>query len=153
LILMDCGYYEEAADWQNWLLRAVAGSPDQVQIMYGLAGERQLTEWELPWLPGYEGAKPVRVGNAASDQLQLDIYGEVASALHHSPEGNLPPNEPSVQLSSTLLDHLEKFWQEPDEGIWEVRGPRQHFTHSKVMAWVAFDRAVKSYEKFGLKGP
>ena len=153
LILMDCGYYEEAADWQNWLLRAVAGSPDQVQIMYGLAGERQLTEWELSWLPGYGGAKPVRVGNAASDQLQLDIYGEVASALHHAREGKLSRNEPSVQLEWTLLEHLEKIWREPDEGIWEVRGPRQHFTHSKVMAWVAFDRAVKSCEQFGLKGP
>jgi GH15 family glucan-1,4-alpha-glucosidase len=153
LILMDCGYYDEAADWQNWLLRAVAGSPDQVQIMYGLAGERQLTEWNVDWLPGYEGAKPVRVGNAAADQLQLDIYGEVASALHHAREGNLPRNEPGMALEWTLLDHLEKIWQEPDEGIWEVRGPRQHFTHSKVMAWVAFDRAIKSCERFSLKGP
>jgi GH15 family glucan-1,4-alpha-glucosidase len=153
LILMDCGYYDEAADWQNWLLRAVAGSPDQVQIMYGLAGERQLTEWKVDWLPGYEGAKPVRIGNAAADQLQLDIYGEIASALHHAREGNLPRNEPSIELEWTLLDHLEKIWQEPDEGIWEVRGPRQHFTHSKVMAWVAFDRAIKSAERFRLKGP
>jgi GH15 family glucan-1,4-alpha-glucosidase len=153
LILMDCGYYNEAAEWQNWLLRAIAGSPDQVQIMYGLSGERQLTEWELGWLPGYEGAKPVRVGNAAADQLQLDIYGEIASALHHAREGNLPRNEPGMALEWTLLDHLEKIWQEPDEGIWEVRGPRQHFTHSKVMAWVAFDRAIKSCERFALKGP
>jgi GH15 family glucan-1,4-alpha-glucosidase len=153
LILMDCGYYDEAAEWQNWLLRSVAGSPDQVQIMYGLAGERQLTEWEVSWLPGYEGAKPVRVGNAAADQLQLDIYGEVASALHHSREGNLPRNEPGMELEWTLLDHLEKIWQEPDEGIWEVRGPKQQFIHSKVMAWLAFDRAIKSCEQFGVTGP
>jgi GH15 family glucan-1,4-alpha-glucosidase len=153
LILMDCGYYDEAAEWQNWLLRAVAGSPDQVQIMYGVAGERQLTEWELPWLPGYEGSRPVRVGNAAADQLQLDIYGEVTSALHHARESNLPGNEPGIELEITLLDHLEKIWREPDEGIWEVRGGKQQFTHSKVMAWVAFDRAVKSCERFGMKGP
>ena len=153
LILMDCGFYNEAAEWQDWLLRAVAGSPDQVQIMYGLAGERQLTEWEVGWLPGYQGAKPVRVGNAAADQLQLDIYGEIASALHHAREGNLPRNEPGTALGWTLLDHLEKIWREPDEGIWEVRGPRQHFTHSKAMAWVAFDRAIKSCERFHLDGP
>lgn len=152
LMLMDCGYYDEAADWQNWLVRAVAGSPDQVQILYGLAGERQLTEWEVDWLPGYEGAKPVRVGNAAAHQFQLDIYGEVASALHHAREGNLPPNEPGIELEKTLLDHLEKVWQEPDDGIWEVRGPKQQFTHSKVMAWLAFDRAVKSCEQFGVSG-
>jgi len=153
LMLMDCGYYDEAADWQNWLVRAVAGSPDQVQIIYGLAGERQLTEWEVDWLPGYEGAKPVRVGNAAADQFQLDIYGEVASALHHAREGNLPPNEPGIELEKTLLDHLEKICQKPDKGIWEVRGPEQQFTHSKVMAWLAFDRAVKSCERFGVRGP
>ena len=153
LMLMDCGYYDEAADWQNWLVRAVAGSPDQVQIIYGLAGERQLTEWEVDWLPGYEGAKPVRVGNAAADQFQLDIYGEVASALHHAREGNLPRNEPGIELEKTLLDHLEKICQKPDKGIWEVRGPEQQFTHSKVMAWLAFDRAVKSCERFGVRGP
>ena len=153
LMLMDCGYYDEAADWQNWLVRAVAGSPDQVQIIYGLAGERQLTEWEVDWLPGYEGAKPVRVGNAAADQFQLDIYGEVASALHHAREGKLPRNEPGIELEKTLLDHLEKIWQKPDKGIWEVRGPEQQFTHSKVMAWLAFDRAVKSCERFGVRGP
>ena len=153
LILMDTGYYSEAAEWQNWLLRAVAGSPDQVQIMYGLGGERQLTEWDVQWLPGYEGAKPVRVGNAAAEQLQLDIYGEVASALHHARAGRLRRNDPGIKLETTLLRHLEKIWQEPDEGIWEVRGPRQQFTHSKVMAWVAFDRAVKSYEQFGIDGP
>lgn len=153
LILMDAGFYSEAADWQNWLLRAVAGSPDQVQIMYGIGGERQLTEFEVPWLAGYEGAKPVRLGNAAAEQLQLDIYGEIASALHHAREGNLPRNEPGLELQKTLLGHLEQIWPEPDEGIWEVRGPRQHFTHSKVMAWLAFDRAVKSHEQFGIRGP
>ena len=153
LILMDTGYYSEAAEWQNWLLRAVAGSPDQVQIMYGLGGERQLTEWEIPWLAGYQGAKPVRTGNAAAEQLQLDIYGEIASALHHARAGRLRRNEPGIELEKTLLGHLEKIWQEPDEGIWEIRGPRQQFTHSKVMAWVAFDRAVKSCEQFGINGP
>ena len=153
LMLMDTGYYSEAAEWQNWLLRAVAGSPDQVQIMYGIAGERQLPEWEIPWLPGYEGTKPVRAGNAAAEQLQLDIYGEIAGALHHARAGRLRRNEPGVELEKILLGHLEKIWQEPDEGIWEIRGPRQQFTHSKVMAWVAFDRAVKSCEQLGIDGP
>lgn len=152
LILMDAGYHSEAAEWQNWLLRAVAGSPDQVQIMYGIGGERELAERELAWLPGYEGSKPVRIGNAAADQLQLDIYGEVASALHHARASKLPRNEPGVELEKTLLSHLEQIWQQPDEGIWEIRGPRQQFTHSKVMAWLAFDRAVKSCEQFGIKG-
>ena len=153
LVLMDTGYYSEAAAWQNWLLRAVAGSPDQVQIMYGIGGERQLLEWEVPWLPGYEGAKPVRAGNAAAEQLQLDIYGEIAGALHHARAGRLRRNEPGVELEKLLLGHLEKIWQEPDEGIWEIRGPRQQFTHSKVMAWAAFDRAIKSCEQFGINGP
>ncbi len=153
LALMHGGYRDEAAEWQNWLLRAVAGSPDQVQIMYGIAGERQLPEWEVPWLSGYGGARPVRVGNAASNQLQLDIYGEISDALYQARKLNLPKNEPSVELQRALLEHLEKIWQEPDEGIWEVRGQRRHFTYSKVMAWVAFDRAVKSCEEFGLKGP
>lgn len=151
--LMQTGYYEEAADWQKWLLRAVAGSPDQVQIVYGLAGERQLTEMELPWLPGYTNSRPVRIGNAASEQLQLDIYGEISAALHQARKGNLPRNEQEVELQWQLMEHLEKIWREPDEGIWEVRGPRRHFTHSKVMAWLAFDRAVQSCEQFGLEGP
>lgn len=151
--LMQTGYYEEAADWQKWLLRAVAGSPDQVQIVYGLAGERQLTEMELPWLPGYTNSRPVRIGNAASEQLQLDIYGEISAALHQARKGNLPRNEQEVELQWKLMEHLEKIWREPDEGIWEVRGPRRHFTHSKVMAWLAFDRAVQSCEQFGLEGP
>ena len=153
LTLLDSGYHAEASEWQNWLLRAVAGSPAQVQTLYGLAGERQLTELELGWLPGYEGSRPVRIGNAASLQLQLDIYGEVASVLHQARRGQLPRNEPGVELEWTLLEHLEEIWQEADGGIWEVRGQRRHFTHSKVMAWVAFDRAIKSCEQFGLDGP
>ena len=128
-------------------------APHKVQIMYGVAGERHLAEWEVPWLAGYQGASPVRIGNAASGQLQLDIYGELADALHQAREGRLPKNEPAVELQRTLLEHLEQIWQEPDEGIWEVRGPKRQFTHSKVMAWVAFDRTIKSAEKFGLKAP
>src|SRR6478752_5595110 len=153
LALMHAGYYHEAQEWQNWLLRAIAGSAAQVQIMYGVAGERHLAEWEVPWLAGYQGASPVRVGNAAFGQQQLDVYGELADALHQAREGKLPKNEPAIDLQRTLLEHLEHIWQEPDEGIWEVRGPRRRFTHSKVMAWVAFDRTIKSAEKFGLKAP
>lgn len=153
LVLMNAGYFEEAADWQNWLLRAVAGSPGQVQIMYGLAGERQVTEEDLDWLPGYENSKPVRIGNKAAGQLQIDIYGEIARALHHAREGRLQKEHPGLDLQAMLLEHLEKIWREPDDGIWEVRGPRRHFTHSKMMAWVAFDRAIRSSEKFGLDGP
>jgi GH15 family glucan-1,4-alpha-glucosidase len=153
LALMNAGYYEEAHAWREWLLRAVAGSPDQLQIMYGIGGERRLTEWELPWLPGYEGAKPVRVGNDAHGQLQLDAYGEIMDALHHARLGGLAPNESGWELQRALLDHLEKVWREPDEGIWEVRGEPQHFVYSKAMAWLAFDRALKSAEKFGLDGP
>ena len=151
--LMRAGYFEEASDWQNWLLRAVAGSPDQAQVLYGIAGERQLPELELPWLAGYEGSKPVRIGNAAAEQLQIDVYGEISGAMHNARKGKLPANRPSADLESALLDHLEKIWREPDEGIWEVRGPRLPFTHSKVMAWVAFDRAVQSCEQFGMAGP
>ncbi|MDP9161320.1 MAG: glycoside hydrolase family 15 protein [Acidobacteriota bacterium] len=153
LALMHAGYYDEAAEWQNWLLRAIAGSPEQVQIMYGVAGERHLPEWEIPWLSGYQGALPVRVGNAASGQLQLDIYGEVADALYQARKGGLPKSDYSVNLQSALLNHLAKIWQEPDEGLWEVRGPRRHFTHSKVMAWVAFDRGIKSIQEFEIEGP
>jgi GH15 family glucan-1,4-alpha-glucosidase len=153
LSLMNAGYYEEAQAWREWLLRAAAGSPDQLQIMHGIAGERRLQEWEAPWLAGYEGAQPVRIGNAASDQLQLDVYGEVMDAFHHGREGGLAASDAGWALQRALVDHLEKIWREPDEGIWEVRGGRRHFTYSKVMAWVAFDRAVKSAEKFGLPGP
>lgn len=153
LALMDAGYYEEAYRWRDWLVRAAAGSPAQIQIMYGLAGERDLTERELPWLPGYANSAPVRIGNAAANQLQLDVFGEVADAFHHARKGDLGTNETAWHLQRTLTEHLEKIWATPDEGLWEVRGPRQCFTHSKVMAWVAFDRVVKAVEDFGLQGP
>ncbi len=153
LALMNGGYYEEAKAWQAWLLRTVAGDPSQVQIMYGLAGEHRLTEWEVPWLPGYEGAKPVRIGNAAAEQVQLDIYGEVMDALHHARKRKLAADDAGWMLQQELLKHLETIWAEPDEGIWEVRGGPRQFTYSKVMAWVAFDRAIKSVEQFGLPGP
>ena len=153
LALMGGGYYDEARDWRDWLIRAVAGSPSQMQIMYGLAGERDLTERHLPWLPGYGASTPVRVGNAAADQLQLDVYGEVADALHTARKSALSTSDAAWRLQRALTEHLAKVWDEPDEGIWEVRGRRRCFTHSKVMAWVAFDRAVKAVEDFGLEGP
>jgi GH15 family glucan-1,4-alpha-glucosidase len=153
LALMNCGYYEEAQAWTDWLLRVAAGSPSQMQIMHGLAGERRLTEWEVPWLPGYEGARPVRIGNAAATQLQLDVFGEVMDALYHARRGGLDGCEAGWNLQRALIAHLETIWHLPDEGIWEVRGGRQHFTYSKVMAWVAFDRAIKSCEEFGSDGP
>jgi GH15 family glucan-1,4-alpha-glucosidase len=153
LSFMHAGFYDEAQDWQLWLKRAVAGLPEQAQIMYGVAGERRLTELELPWLPGYQGAAPVRIGNAASDQVQLDIYGEVMDAFYQGRRGGLGPLDPHADLIRALLDHVSRIWREPDDGMWEVRGPRQHFTHSKVMAWVAFDRAIKSAELFQLPGP
>lgn len=143
------GYRDEAKAWRDWLLRAVAGAGSQLQVMYGAAGERRLPEQVLPWLPGYEGSQPVRIGNAAVEQLQLDIYGEVLDTLHHARRIGLPPDHYALSLEKQLLDYLEHHWREPDEGIWEVRGPRQHFTHSKVMAWVAFDRAVKTAESLG----
>src|SRR5262252_955200 len=153
LALMNAGFYDEATAWRDWLLRAVAGNPDQMQIMYGLGGERRLVEWEVPWLAGYQGAKPVRVGNAAHGQLQLDVYGELMDTIHHARRGGLAGTESGWAMQRALLRHLESIWQEPDESIWEIRGPRQPFTYSKVMAWVAFDRAVKSVEQFGLEGP
>jgi GH15 family glucan-1,4-alpha-glucosidase len=153
LTLMDAGYYEEAAAWRAWLLRAAAGSHDQLQIMYGLGGERYLREWEVPWLPGYEGSRPVRVGNAAHDQLQLDVYGEVLDALYQGRRGGLPESAETWELSSALVSHLETLWHRPDDGIWEVRSGRQHFTHSKVMAWVALDRAIRGAEEFSRAGP
>jgi GH15 family glucan-1,4-alpha-glucosidase len=153
LALMNAGCYEEAEAWRAWLVRAVAGDPSQVQIMYGLAGERRLTEWEVPWLAGYEGAKPVRIGNAAAEQMQLDMYGEVMDALHHARKGKLAADEAGWTLQQELLKHLETIWAKPDQGIWEVRGGPRQFTYSKVMAWVAFDRGVKSVEQFGLEGP
>ena len=153
MALINSGYHDEAHAWRGWLLRAIAGSPSQVQIMYGIAGERRLTEWEVPWLPGYEGAAPVRIGNAAHGQLQLDIFGEAMDAAHQARRAGLAPEPTGWALQQALLEHLATIWHEPDEGIWEVRGPRLHFTHSKVMAWVAFDRAVKDAEEFKLDGP
>ena len=153
LALLEAGYTEEAQRWRDWLLRAVAGDPASLQIMYGPAGERRLTELELPWLPGYEGSRPVRIGNGATNQLQLDVWGEVMDALWAGRRAGLTASEDAWDLQLKLMEHLEGNWQEPDEGIWEVRGPRRHFTHSKVMAWVAFDRAVRSVEAFGLEGP
>ena len=152
LALMHAGYYDEARTWRDWLFRAVAGSPDHMQIMYGLGGERRLTEWEVPWLPGFEGSRPVRIGNAAVNQTQLDIYGEVLDALYHAHSHGLPPNQHGDAIGRVVLRHLAKIWDQPDEGIWEVRGPPQHFTHSKVMVWVAFDRMVGMLEQRGNTG-
>jgi GH15 family glucan-1,4-alpha-glucosidase len=153
LTLMDAGYYEEAVAWREWLLRAAAGSPAQIQIMYGLAGERRLPEWEVPWLPGYEGSSPVRIGNGAHDQFQLDVFGEVMDALHQARSGGLSPSAEAWRLQCALVEKLESIWTLPDRGIWEVRGESRHFTHSKVMAWVAIDRAIRGVERFGLAGP
>ena len=143
MALLNSGFLHEAREWRGWLRRAVAGDPAQVQIMYGIAGERRLDEWEVPWLKGYEGAKPVRIGNAAAGQLQIDIYGEVMDVLFHGAMKGLAPMQASWDLQCALIEHLETVWQQPDEGIWEVRGERRHFTYSKVMAWVAFDRAIR----------
>jgi GH15 family glucan-1,4-alpha-glucosidase len=151
--LMAAGYEQEAKDWREWLLRAMAGDPPALQIMYGPAGEARLPELELPWLPGYETSSPVRTGNAAVEQFQLDVYGEVMDALHKARRLSIDPHPSSWALQRALLEFLEGHWQEPDEGIWEVRGPRRHFTHSKVLAWVALDRAVKGVEQFGMDGP
>ena len=151
--LMSGGYTDEARAWREWLLRAVAGTPSQVNIMYGLAGERRLTELELDWLPGYEGSAPVRIGNAAHRQFQLDVFGEVMDAMYLAGRVGLEPDENAWLVERKMLEFLESAWQEPDEGIWEIRGPRRHFTHSKIMAWVAVDRMVKSVERFGWKGP
>lgn len=151
--LLLAGYHEEAVAWREWLLRAVAGSPDDLQILYSVTGERRLDEYEVHWLPGYGGAVPVRVGNAAAKQFQLDVYGEVMDTLHLARVAGLEPEPAAWRIQVALLQFLELNWQQPDEGIWEIRGPRRHFTHSKVMAWVAFDRAVKDVELFGLDGP
>jgi GH15 family glucan-1,4-alpha-glucosidase len=150
---MNSGYYEEAKAWRDWLLRALAGAPEQVQIMYGIAGERRLTEWQVPWLAGYEGARPVRIGNAAANQLQLDIYGELMDAVHQARSTKALSSAAGWELQTALMSHLEEIWDQPDEGIWETRGGRQKFTYSKVMAWVAFDRSIKSAERFGFGGP
>jgi GH15 family glucan-1,4-alpha-glucosidase len=151
--LLQGNHGEEALAWRRWLLRAVAGDPADVQIMYGVAGERRLTEQELPWLAGYEGSRPVRIGNAASEQLQLDVYGEVLDALYQARVRGVAVDPQAWRIQLAVLDHLEDAWQEPDEGIWEIRGERQHFVHSKAMAWVAFDRAVRTVEDHGLDGP
>ncbi|AMN45163.1 glycoside hydrolase family 15 protein [Rhodoplanes sp. Z2-YC6860] len=153
LAFMNTGYYEEARAWRAWLIRAVAGTPNQLQIMYGLAGERRLTEYEIDWLPGYERSAPVRIGNAAHEQLQLDVYGELFDALYQARKGGIPADENARAIGLAVLQDLEKRWREPDNGIWEVRSEPLHFTHSKVMAWVAFDRAIKSVDAFGLEGP
>lgn len=151
--LLRSGYLAEARAWREWLLRAIAGSPEQVQTLYGVAGERSAVEFELPWLAGYEGSRPVRVGNDAVGQLQLDVYGEVLDCLHLARRAGVGSDPRSWRLQRALLDWLESNWDTPDEGIWEVRGPRRHFTHSKVMAWVGLDRAVKAVEHFGREGP
>jgi GH15 family glucan-1,4-alpha-glucosidase len=150
--LMEAGYTAEAADWTDWLLRAVAGDPAQLQTLYGAAGERRLTEIELPHLSGFEGSRPVRIGNAAAEQFQLDVYGELLDALHLARSVGIHSGADSWRLQCHLLDFVEQNWNQPDEGIWEIRGPRRHFTHSKIMAWVAFDRAVKAVEEFNLEG-
>ncbi|HEX3459536.1 MAG TPA: glycoside hydrolase family 15 protein [Acidimicrobiales bacterium] len=151
--LMRGGFYQEAMSWRDWLLRAVAGDPSQMQIMYGPAGERRLDEWEVTWLSGYENSGPVRVGNAAAGQFQLDVYGEVMSALYEAALSGDNVELPAWELQRELMEFLEGGWREPDDGIWEVRGPRRHFTHSKVMAWVAMDRAIKTVENCGMEGP
>jgi len=153
LALMNAGYMEEAQAWREWLSRAAAGKPDQLQIMYGIAGERRLTEWEVRWLSGYDKSSPVRIGNAAHTQLQLDVYGELMDALHHARQRGITASEVGWALQLGVLEHLEEVWPKMDKGIWEVRGHARHFTFSKIMAWVAFDRAIKSAEAFNLDGP
>ncbi len=150
---MAAGYTDEATSWARWLHRSIAGSPEQVQIMYGIGGERRLSEWEATWLPGYAGSAPVRIGNAAAMQLQLDVYGEVMDAFHQARRAKMPISDQSWSLQRALLEHLEDVWSQPDEGLWETRGGRKHFTFSKVMAWVAFQRGIADAEEFGLEGP
>jgi GH15 family glucan-1,4-alpha-glucosidase len=150
---MHAGYYEEAEAWREWLLRAVAGSPDQLQIMYGIGGERRLNEWVADWLPGYENSAPVRIGNAAHTQLQLDVFGETMDVHYQARRGGLSTHQSGWELQLKFLEHLKDIWRKPDHGIWEMRGPARHFVYSKVMAWVAFDRSIKSVETFGLDGP
>jgi GH15 family glucan-1,4-alpha-glucosidase len=151
--LLNAGFTQEASAWRDWLLRSVAGDASKVQILYGVGGQRRVPEFELPWLPGYAGSSPVRIGNAAHEQFQLDVYGEVMDVLHQARMHGLDPSDHAWSLQRTLLDFLEGAWDRPDEGIWEVRGPRRHFVHSKVLAWVAFDRAVQGAERLGLDGP
>lgn len=151
--LLHAGYTDEARAWRDWLLRACAGAPSQLQILYGLAGERRLVEVSLEWLEGYEQSRPVRIGNAAAEQLQLDVYGELLDTMHLGRKSGLPANATSWALERALVNHVVKAWQTPDHGIWEVRGPARHFTHSKVMCWVAVDRAIKSVEQWNVEGP
>ena len=153
LALMNAGYHAEALSWRDWLVRAVAGSPEQLQIMYGIGGERRIGEWEVGWLPGYEDSRPVRIGNAAVGQLQLDVYGEVMDAHYQACKMGFPGTDATWQMQLQLVDHVGRIWTSPDEGIWEVRGERRHFTYSKMMAWVAVDRAIKTIENFGVEGP
>jgi GH15 family glucan-1,4-alpha-glucosidase len=153
LALMDAGFYDEAGAWRDWLLRAAAGAPAQLQIMYGLAGERRLTEYEVDWLPGYERSRPVRIGNAAHGQLQLDVYGEVMDAMHQAREGGLEWRPADWAFQRALLQQLAKVWREPDHGLWEIRGAPRHFVYSKVMAWVAFERGVRAVKQLGVEGP
>jgi GH15 family glucan-1,4-alpha-glucosidase len=151
--LLESNFIEEAEAWRQWLIRAIAGSPEQLQIMYGIAGERRLDEWTIPWLPGYEKSTPVHIGNAAAGQVQLDVYGEVMDALYYGRTRGLPSDETMWGLERALIGHLQQIWDQPDDGLWEVRGGRRQFTHSKVMAWVAVDRAIRSAEEFGLQAP
>jgi GH15 family glucan-1,4-alpha-glucosidase len=153
IALMNGGFREEACAWREWLLRNTAGEPERMQIMYGVTGKRRVPEWEAPWLGGYRGAKPVRIGNLAAMQMQIDVYGEMMDALHHGRHGNLGASQQGWEFQLEMLGHLERIWQDPDHGIWEVRGDRQHFVNSKVMAWVAFDRGIKTIEHFKLDGP
>jgi GH15 family glucan-1,4-alpha-glucosidase len=153
LALIHAGYHHEARRWRAWLARSAAGSPDQLQVLYGVAGERNLLEWQVPWLSGYRGASPVRVGNAASAQLQLDIYGELADALYQDGHSSPTVLRKNLDFEFGLLQELTKIWRQPDQGIWEVRGPARHFTHSKVMIWVAFDRILKRFERSDLNAP
>ena len=152
-MLINSGYTEEALDWYHWLLRAAAGAPADMQIMYGIMGQRRLLEWEADWLPGYEGAQPVRIGNAAHAQLQLDVYGELVDAFHQSRIAKLELDGETWAVEHQVLEHLASVWDQPDHGIWERRGDGAHYVFSKVMCWVAFDRGIKSAEKFGFNAP
>ncbi|HTO00078.1 MAG TPA: glycoside hydrolase family 15 protein, partial [Microthrixaceae bacterium] len=151
-VLLWAGYGREAVEWRDWLLRAIAGDPSQIQIMYGLGGERRLPELELDWLKGYEGSQPVRIGNGAARQRQLDVYGEVLDSMYQARRSGLSPEPEAWHVEKALLDWLESGWREPDSGLWEMRGEPRHFVHSKVMSWVAFDRAVRTVEQFGTEG-
>jgi GH15 family glucan-1,4-alpha-glucosidase len=153
MALMNAGYYEEASCWREWLLRAASGRPSELQIMYGLSGEHRLREWEIDWLPGYENSRPIRIGNAAYGQAQIDVFGEVMDALHQARRGGIASGESEWELQRALVQHVAKIWSQPDHGIWEIRSPPEHFTYSKVMAWVAVDRAIKGAVSFGFLAP